>query len=75
MLLNYLHLRIGGPYLSDLKYTDLWQDVLRAMYRDKEFCQSFSIRDWQETLLYLKGEELVSDNYEDYLKRLLVNRY
>ena len=75
MLLKYLCVRTGVLYLSELRYTDLWQDVLLVMCQDKEICQSFSIYDWQETLLYLKGEELVSDNYEEYIKRLLTSGY
>lgn len=75
MLLNYLCIRIGASCPADLRYNDLWQDVLLAIYQDKELCQSFSIFDWQEALRYLKGEEMASYNYEDYLKRLLTSGY
>lgn len=71
MLLTYMCVRLDLPYMSDLRYSDLWQDLLIVMYQDKELCSSFSILDWQEALLYLKQEELLSDNYEDYIKRLL----
>lgn len=71
MLLNYLCVRLNVPYISDLRYSDLWKDVLLVMYQDKELCSSFSIHDWQQTLFYLKEEELMSDNYEDYIRLLL----
>lgn len=72
MLLNYLCMRIGANHKSDLKYSDLWEDVLLAMCQDVELCRMFSIYDWQEALLWLKQEHLTSDNYADYLKRLLI---
>ena len=72
MLLNYLCMRISTKHKSDLRYSDLWKDVLLVMYQDKELCRRFSIYDWQAALLYLKSEELLSDDYEDYLKRLLI---
>lgn len=72
MLLNYLCIRLSVNDKFHLRYTDLWQDVLLVMYQDKELCRKFSLHDWQEALLCLKGENLVSADYEDYLKRLLI---
>lgn len=72
MLLNYLRIRIGVPYVSDLRYSHMWQDVLLCLSLDGEAYQMFSLHDWQEALMYLKGEELDSENPRDYLARLLL---
>ena len=71
MLLNYLRMRIGAPYISDLHYSTMWKQVLLCMSLDRDTCNMFSIRDWREALLYLKGDDFKSEDYKDYLNRLI----
>ena len=71
MLLNYLRMHMGAPYISDLHYSSMWKQVLICISTDRDACAMFSLHDWQEALLYLKGEDLKSDNYRDYLERLI----
>ena len=71
MLLNYLRMNIGAPYISDLHYSHMWKQVLLCIVLDEKTCHMFSIYDWHEALLYLKGEDLQSNDYKDYLNRLV----
>ena len=71
MLLNYLRMRVGSPYISDLRYTNMWKQVLICMVSDDDTCDMFTIYDWQEALLYLKGEDFKSNDYKDYLNKLI----
>lgn len=71
MLLKYLLMRTGNVSLDELKYSNIWEEVLLCMSLDSDVCNMFSIHDWQETLLYFKGERLSSDNPRDYLHKLL----
>ena len=71
MLLNYLRMHIGAPYISDLRYSHMWKQVLVCMALDRETCSMFSLYDWHEALLYLKGEDFTSPDYKDYLNRLI----
>lgn len=71
MLLDFLRISSGAPCISDLKYSSIWKQVLICVMTDRKTCELFSISDWQQTLLYLKGKELHSDDYREYLDRLI----
>lgn len=73
MLLEYIYKHSGVLYMSDLKVSDKWRVVVLCIISDEQLMSSFSLKDWQDALAYLKGEQLASDNPQDIIDRLLQN--
>lgn len=71
MLIEYLFKQTGSTYISDLLYSDSWKKVMREIASKDELLEKFSLKDWQEALMYLKNEKINSNDPKEFIKRLL----